>query len=135
MTREEAIFCEKSYMGETNCIDCKYYGTDTCKSRETHKMAIKALEQPIVAENTTSELVGNSEQLGTSKKTLAIPDNATNGDMIKAMFPNAEFYNSMPFTDGRWETMNLDTENKTRAIYEPTQLRTYADWWNAPYKS
>lgn len=45
MTKEEAIFCEKSYIGETNCKDCKYYGTDTCESRESHKMAIKALEQ------------------------------------------------------------------------------------------
>jgi NADH pyrophosphatase NudC (nudix superfamily) len=45
MTREEAIFCEKSYLGETNCTDCKYYGTDTCESRETHKMSIKALER------------------------------------------------------------------------------------------
>ena len=45
MTREEAIFCEKSYIGETNCTDCKYYGTETCKSRESHRMAIKALEQ------------------------------------------------------------------------------------------
>lgn len=45
MTREEAIFCEKSYIGETNCKDCKYYSTNTCKSRESHKMAIKALEQ------------------------------------------------------------------------------------------
>ncbi len=45
MTIEEAIFCEKSYIGETSCKDCKYYGTDTCKSRESHKMAIKALHQ------------------------------------------------------------------------------------------
>ena len=45
ITKEEAIFCEKSYMGETDCVDCKYYATDTCKSREIHKMAIKALEQ------------------------------------------------------------------------------------------
>jgi hypothetical protein len=45
MTVEEAIFCEKSYIGETDCADCKYYRTDTCKSRESHKMAIKALEQ------------------------------------------------------------------------------------------
>jgi hypothetical protein len=58
----------------------------------------------------------------------------TNGDMIKAIFPNAEFDNAMPFTDGRWEIMNLDTKNKTRATYKPTQLRTYADWWNAPYE-
>ena len=42
MTKEEAIFCEKSYIGETNCTDCKYYIADTCLSRESHKMAIKA---------------------------------------------------------------------------------------------
>lgn len=45
MTKEEAIFCEKSYIGETNCTDCKYYGTNTCQSRTSHRMAIKALEQ------------------------------------------------------------------------------------------
>ena len=55
--------------------------------------------------------------------------------MIKALFPNAEFDNAMPFTDGRWETIELDAENKTKATYKPTQLRTYAEWWNAPYKA
>jgi len=45
MTNKEAIFCEKSYIGETNCIDCKYYGTETCQSRESHRMAVKALKQ------------------------------------------------------------------------------------------
>ncbi len=49
MTREEAIFCEKSYIGETNCTDCNYYGTETCLSRESHRMAIKALEQETVS--------------------------------------------------------------------------------------
>ena len=66
---------------------------------------------------------------------IIIPQNVTNGEIIQALFPNAEFDNAMPFTDGRWETMSLDTENKNRAIYKPTQLRTYADWWNAPYKT
>lgn len=44
MTKEEAIFCEGTYLGENNCIDCKYYATDTCESRESHKMAIEALK-------------------------------------------------------------------------------------------
>lgn len=44
ITIDEAIFCEKSYIGETDCKDCKYYGTDTCKSRESHKLAINTLE-------------------------------------------------------------------------------------------
>lgn len=45
MTIEEAIFCEKSYIGETNCTDCIYYQLEACRSREAHKMAVKALEQ------------------------------------------------------------------------------------------
>lgn len=44
MTIDEAIFCEKSYIGETNCVDCKYYGTEICQSRESHRIAVKALE-------------------------------------------------------------------------------------------
>lgn len=56
MTREEAIFCEKSYIGETNCTDCKYYGTETCQSRESHKMAVKALEQEVVFDEIRAEI-------------------------------------------------------------------------------
>ena len=59
MTKEEAIFCEKSYLGETNCIDCKYYGTDTCESRESHKMAISALEQIPITTSTDEPVVIN----------------------------------------------------------------------------
>ena len=104
-------FFERVIAEITNLLD---YEEPLCcgnYERETAEMFLKAFE-----------------------KATIIPDNATNGDMIKAMFPNAKFDNAMPFTDGRWETMNLDTENRTRATYKPTQLRTYADWWNAPYK-
>ena len=56
MSREEAIFCEKSYIGETNCTDCKYYGTDTCQSRESHRMAVKALEQEPILDKIRAEI-------------------------------------------------------------------------------
>lgn len=56
MTKEEAIFCEKSYIGETNCTDCKYYIADTCLSRESHKMAIKALEQDNILDKIRAEI-------------------------------------------------------------------------------
>jgi hypothetical protein len=56
MTKEEAIFCEKSYIGETSCIDCKYYITDTCSSRESHKMAVKALEQDSILDKVRAEI-------------------------------------------------------------------------------
>ena len=54
MTREEAIFCEKSYIGETDCRNCNY--TDTCKSRESHKMAIKALKQEPALDKIRAEI-------------------------------------------------------------------------------
>ena len=61
---------------------------------------------------------------------IPIPNNATNGDMIKALFPDCEFSNARPFTDDRWETVNFQTDNRDK----PTVLRTYDKWWNAPYK-
>lgn len=56
ITKEDAIFCEKSYIGETSCIDCKYYGTDTCLSIESHRMAVKALEQEPVLDKIRAEI-------------------------------------------------------------------------------
>lgn len=46
---------------------------------------------------------------------IPIPDNATNGDMIKAIFPN---YDEIELTE------------------EYPSGKTYfsSDWWNAPYK-
>ena len=45
-----------------------------------------------------------------------IPDNATNGDMIKAMFPN-ELLTSI-----------------TSTLWWGDNMSFYKDWWNAPYK-
>ena len=48
MTREEAIYCMKSYLPDDNykhCIKCKYYREDGCESSKAHAMAIKALEE------------------------------------------------------------------------------------------
>ena len=55
MTIEEAIYCMKSYLPDTNsyteCKKCKYYkskmdarGCYLCQSSEAHKMAIRSLE-------------------------------------------------------------------------------------------
>lgn len=48
MTREEAIYCMKSYMPDDSykhCVRCKYYKEDSCESSKAHTMAIKALEE------------------------------------------------------------------------------------------
>lgn len=54
-----------------------------------------------------------------------IPDNATNGDVIKAMFDVTEehFYDE----DRMVDVYGLDR------IDDPSTF--YADWWNAPYNA
>ena len=52
---------------------------------------------------------------------IVIPDNATNGDMIKALFPEA-------IIEEREYGVVLI------ALGRLPLWRTYIDWWNAPYK-
>lgn len=53
---------------------------------------------------------------------LYIPDNATNGDMIKALFPNAS---RTAENDNYVYIENLDS-------YIPHEF--FSNWWNSPYK-
>ena len=53
---------------------------------------------------------------------IIVPKGATNGDMIKAMFPNTEFKNDHDFTI--WGYINNGD----------CVARYGIDWWNAPYK-
>lgn len=56
---------------------------------------------------------------------IPIPDGATNGDMIKAMFPNALISKDIDCYVVEIEYDNWDSSFK----------RTYPqDWWNAPYE-
>lgn len=54
MTKDEAIYCMKTYIGEngyTDCFKCPYYGKKVdgqvklCCSDEAHRMALKALQR------------------------------------------------------------------------------------------
>ena len=55
---------------------------------------------------------------------ISIPENATNGDMIRAMFPNAKIYASQSL-----KSVNVVTEYGLDAqVFD-------LSWWNAPYKS
>lgn len=56
---------------------------------------------------------------------LTIPDNPTNGDMIKALFPYFEIYD------------NADNEEYpyVEVVVSKTDSTCYRkSWWNAPYK-
>lgn len=65
------------------------------------------------------EHICNAIRNGTS-----IPDNATNGDVIKALYPNRTFFNEASCC----VTMrDEDTEYLTYIDFD-------GDWWNSPYK-
>lgn len=55
-----------------------------------------------------------------SQKVITIPDEATNGDVIRALFyvKNVEELGCCTFA----------------SIAGDSDMRVYKDWWNAPYK-
>ena len=57
---------------------------------------------------------------------LKTPNNPTNGDVIKAMFPDADF----------WEEKEDNSPHVMRASFENSQtLECFdLDWWNSPWK-
>lgn len=58
---------------------------------------------------------------------VILPDNATNGDVIKAMFPQVIFTDSM--VEGYVCTIECHLIGRdTKTMY------FNADWWNAPYE-
>lgn len=58
---------------------------------------------------------------------IIIPDNATNGDVIKLIFPDAEIQPIMGYFD--------KDELLGYRVYLGGRSQDYLlDWWNAPYK-
>lgn len=98
MTKQEAkeFILKIAYDIGTTAMD--YWGIET---REKLIEAVNALEEP----NT-----------GT-----IIPDNATNGDMVKTMFPHYD--------------IEVDEHKGYVRIFYSDFYTTYPlEWWNAPYK-
>lgn len=63
----------------------------------------------------------------TAPTVLTIPENPTNGDVIKALFPNIEIYDS--------EKMESVYTGIPFGKYVGANVVCMRDWWNAPYKS
>lgn len=142
MTREDidnAIICLKGI---------KNYGRDTFTEQTDWQssldMAIKALEQEPILDKMRDEVInrypknyaGEPELNGNACEfslNQIIPEGATNGDMIKAMFNIAD-----DDIDEGLSTTYVYT--KTRVLksgsqdYLREQITFNRDWWNAPYK-
>lgn len=56
---------------------------------------------------------------------IIIPEGATNGDMIKAMFPNTTFYD---------DTLDYGYVYDEVRCAENYMMTYSKSWWNAPYK-
>lgn len=65
-----------------------------------------------------------------SDNAIIIPEGATNGDMIKAMFPSARV--SQIFLISNDDEVYYVTVEKVDGI--TNEMRVMKSWWNAPYK-
>lgn len=69
--------------------------------------------------------------LDSGRVEITIPDNPTNGDMVKALFPyiEPEFYKNL----SDMHTVDIKIDDK---VYGDTyNTHTFStEWWNAPYK-
>ena len=59
--------------------------------------------------------------------TIELPKNATNGDMIKAIFPDAEIKEIRGTLDGRLLGYRTWLGGRSQDFL--------IDWWNAPFRS
>ena len=61
------------------------------------------------------------------KNGTPIPDNATNGDVLMAMFPNIDF-TEMAIT------VHATTKVTSNGVKGSISYDFWKDWWNAPYQ-
>lgn len=61
---------------------------------------------------------------------IEVPEDATNGDMVKAMFPNTSVCNTFPSlnNDEVYYIFISETNGATN------EMRVMKSWWDAPYK-
>ncbi len=71
------------------------------------------------------ECVGKSAKIREADTVLTIPENPTNGDMIKAMFPNAEIFRREEYGYQYVFVTILDMGNS---------WKIRGEWWDAEYK-
>jgi len=77
------------------------------------KIGNKAINEFVYEGRTLKEWI----DLMASGKSVILPNNATNGDVIKAVFPNISKYNNM-----------LLENHSTNILFDD-------EWWNSPYKA
>ena len=82
------------------------------------KIGNKVLNEYVYEGRTLKEWI----DLMASGKSVILPDNATNGDVIKALFPDIKVYGCSGYAH---------PSDKSSVLLEHMS----SDWWNAPYKA
>lgn len=87
------------------------------------KLIIKISEEAYERHKAYKDIYGLSEAIAQG---TPIPENPTNGDMIKALFPDIEIYDS--------EEMKSVYTGIPFGKYIGANVDCMRDWWDAPYK-
>lgn len=96
--------------------------TGICPSRDEKEYLQEAADRLEQKSETVTEFADRCRECG--KSYIRIPDNATNGDVIKVIFPNAKIVE----TD-----REVFLYTGTREKDEDIQIFD-TEWWNAPYQ-
>lgn len=105
-------------------IPDKEFGQDIADKFQDYFERVKAdIADGIICGN--YELETTDMFLASFKRMQILPDNATNGDMIKTFFPNIIVQNR--------HNVTLEQRNPKHAGLEFTGMADI-NWWNTPYK-
>lgn len=88
------------------------------------KLGTKALNGFVYGGRTLREWI----DLMASGYCVVLPDRATNGDVIKALFPNVE-------TNEFAITIHATTKVECNGVKGGISYDFWKEWWNAPYKA
>lgn len=91
------------------------------------------ISDTIGGKNDFADCIRDSVQavLNNASTVLTIPKNPTNGDMIKAMFPNAEIECGSVIDENCEFFKIVYVKYNGHSAWVHYEL----DWWNAPYKA
>ena len=81
-------------------------------------------EEYLSIDKSLYEMIADMAKDGVNGHSKLFSDHATNGDVIKTMFPKAKIFNE----DTSCATMKIDMGEHDEYV------DFYTDWWNAPYK-
>lgn len=118
---QSADYSEEKYRETLSKFKAKWL-----RGNETDRLKGYIDQQINITRQQLYEMLGAKKILGKPKKTINIFDGATNGDVIRAMYPDIQI--------DYHEKTDLIDRNVTVFIKDCDTCQDYSyDWWNAQY--